>query len=299
MILTNATLTWTLTLRRCKLQHWQVVALDTRHFCWDHHIWAIKYILLYDSKDAYWFGRDWLPSLLRTSWMGVRTEETSTVSHTLCSALQHIIIPWAMFGITDNRYSKSSTSNRSWCNIYHVTRPWVSPSCACTLFQKRTAYSRLAGHYPSWCTQPLFCGARSDCIKILSNALSCSRHFSTHLVFWTETASGLLCCCILTVTPFTQCIFCQRIHNAWDLEVRRSRLVLTSTWNVERYDLSTWITSYMLIPPGNVWGRIVLHLLITPSMRGIKLGVNVLDTWECPTRSCLEIYLPSAWGNLI
>ena len=190
--------------------------------------------MLYDSKDAYWLSRYWLSSPLGTSCTGVRTEETSTMRRTLCGASRHIIIPWVLFGIADDRYSKSSMNNRLWRTICHIALPFALASPVLILSLKWTAYYSLAGQYPCWRTQLLFRGARSPWIKILFNRLPCPDHFSMHIAFWTPTVSGLLCCCIVTVTPFARYIFWRRMYNARDPEVRRSRLALESAWNVEK-----------------------------------------------------------------
>jgi hypothetical protein len=54
------------------------------------------------------------------------------------------------------------------------------------------------------------------------------------------------------------------------------------------------MNSDMLIPSGNVRVAIVLRLLITPLMRGIKPGDMLLDARESPARSCRHI---SAFGE--
>lgn len=51
----------------------------------------------------------------------------------------------------------------------------------------------------------------------------------------------------------------------------------------------------MLIPDGNITLAGVLCVHMTHLMRGIKLGANVLDARESPTRSFLHI---SAFGEM-
>jgi len=121
--------------------------------------------MLNDSNDAYWLSRQWLSSPLGTSCTAVGTEETSTMCRVLCSTSQNIIIPVVLFGIADDRYSKSSTNNRPWCTICHITLPFALASPVLILSLKQEAYISLAGQYPCWRTQLLFCGARSHRIQ--------------------------------------------------------------------------------------------------------------------------------------
>lgn len=51
----------------------------------------------------------------------------------------------------------------------------------------------------------------------------------------------------------------------------------------------------MLILPGNIRVGIMLHLLITLLMQGTKLGDNLLDARESPTRRFLHM---SAFGEM-
>jgi len=203
---------------------------------------------------------------------------------TRCSASWQGIIPWVLFGIADDRYSKSSTHNRSSCTIPYITLTFWLASTVLIVSLKRKAYDSLGGQDPCWHTELLFRGARSPLIKILSNQLPCLCQISTHLAFWTTTVSGLLCCCIVTVTTLTPYTFWRRINDAWNPEVLRSRLALICAWNVEKLDVWVSINTDMLIPSGNVRVAIVLHLLITPLMRRIKPGDNLSDTRESPKR---------------
>jgi len=200
--LTSTTLTWTLAL--IVSDKVPKGALDTRHPCWDQHIRSIYYIMLYYSKDAYWLSRYWLSLSLRTSCMGVRTEETCTTRPTLCGESQRIIIPFVLFGIADNRYYKSSKNNRLWCTVHHIALPSVLASPVLFQSLKQKAYNSLAGQYHCWRTQLMFRGAWLPWIKLLSNLFPCSHHFSTPFPLSTTTVSGLLCCCIVTETPFAQ-----------------------------------------------------------------------------------------------
>jgi len=211
MWLTSVTLTWTLALIGSNKV--PKVALDTRHTCWDQHIQSIYYINIYDSKDAYCLSRYVLSSLLGASCIRVTTEATTTIRCTLNGPPRHNIIPWSQFGLADDRYSKSSTNNWLSCTVHHKTLPLVLASPVLILLLKWKAYNSLAGHYPCWRTQRLFHGDQSPWINILSNWFPCLRHFSTHLAVWTTTVSGLLCCCIVTVTLCAQYILWWRIHD--------------------------------------------------------------------------------------
>jgi len=99
-----------LALTKWKRQHWQVTALDTRPHCWDWYISSIECIMLVDSKDVYWL--NWSPSPLRTNFISLTVQGPSRMHCTLYSTSQHIIILWFLFGISGERYSKSSTNNR-------------------------------------------------------------------------------------------------------------------------------------------------------------------------------------------
>jgi hypothetical protein len=242
-------------------------------------------------------GRYWSSSPLGTSCTGRRTEETLTICRTLCGASRHIIIPWVLFGITDNSYSKSSTNNRLWCTIHIIILPVALASPLIILLLKRKAYNSLAGQYSCEHTQLLCPGAWSTRINILSNGLPCLHHLSIHLASWTTTVSGLLWCSIVTVMPFALYIFGRRIPNAQDPEVCKSRLAHWSGWNGEKLNVRVLIFSDMLISSGTVRGSIVLRLLTTPSMQGIQPGNNLSDARESPRRSFLHISVFSERGS--
>jgi len=213
---------------------------------------------------------------------------------TLYGTSQHIIIPWVLFGIADDKYYKSSTNNRSWCTIHHITFPFVLASPVLILLLKWNANNSLAGQYPCWRAQLYCCGARSPWIKILSNQLPCPCHFFIHLAFWPTTGSALFYCWIVTVTPFAQYIFWRRIQDVWDPPVCRSRLPLVSAWNVEKWDVRASINSDMLVPSRHDRVAIMLRLLLTLLLRGIKPGDTLSDARESAIRSSLHI---SAFGE--
>jgi len=296
MWLTSASLTWTLAL--IGSDKMQKAALDTRHPCWDQHIRSILYIMLYDSKDVYWLSRCWLSSPLGTSCTGVRTELTSTMRRILCGASWHIIIPWVLFGMADDRYSKSSTNNRSWCTLHHITRPFALASPVLIPSPKWEAYNRLAGQYPCWRTELWFPGARSRWIKILSNRLPCPRHYSTHLAVWTTTVSGLLCCCIW--------LWRRSLGKSFDGE--------STIHGMQRSVRPDW-RSYLLEMSKNrmsehQWALICWYPLemselqsccVCWSLRWCEVSNQVIicRTPENPPPEAFCIYLPSARGDLI
>jgi len=171
-------------------------------------------MMLYDSNNVNWVSGYGLSSPLGTRCGCVRTKETSTMHRTVCGAPQHIFIPWVLFGSVHDSWSKSSTSNMSWCTIHHNTLPSALASPLLVLPLKCEEYSSLPGQYPCWSTQLMVCGALSPCSKILSNWLPFPSNFSPHLAFWSTTVSGLLWCCTVTMTPFAAWIFRRRIYNA-------------------------------------------------------------------------------------
>jgi len=157
------------------------------------------------------------------------------------------------------------------------------------LLLKWKGYSSLAVQYRWWLTQLLFSGTWSHCNKLLSNRLPCPHHFSTHLAFWSTTVSGLLCSCIVTVTPFAQCILWWIVREGRDLEVNQSSLARLSAWNIEKQDVRASRNSDRLIFSGHFSVAIMLYLFITPLELGIKLGDNLSDTRESLARSYLNL----------
>jgi len=215
---------------------------------------------------------------------------------TLCSESQHISITWYLFGITEDRYSKSSINIMSWYTIRHISLPLALASAVLILSLKWKAYNCLTRSYPGGLTQLWLRGARSTWIKILSNRLPCPHHISTHLAIWTITVSGSLSSCIVTVTPFTWYIYRRSIHDWRNPEYCRSSLVLIYTWNLKKWDVRTSINSDVLISSGNFRVTSKLHFCITPLIQYLKLGDSLSDGRESPAGSFLWL---SACGRRV
>jgi len=275
-------------LTRYKEQYWQVPALDRRHPYWDQHISVIKYIILYDSNDAYWFYRNWLSTALRTICTGVITFETPTMCGSHCSSYWQTIIPCDQSDITGVRNIMSSPSNRSWGTFHHwILESWLS-SAESIQIQKPNMYGSVEEEYHCWQTQQLFRGGWSACIQILSQWLLSPHHLSIHLAVWTTPGLGLLCCSKDTVMPFALCIFWWRIHHKWDHEVCRSRQAFLSMWNIKIFGIIVWINSPTILAAHNVWLASMLHWLITPLIQCMKFSDNLSDASECYTSSFLH-----------
>jgi len=156
--------------------------------------------MIYVSKDGYWLSSYRMPYLFRTSCTGVGTKVTSTIWCTLRRASRYIIIPWVLYGMTDDWSFISSTSNMSWCTVCHITLSLALASPVLILSLKQWPYSRLAGQFPFWRTWLLIRGNGSLYITILMNGLHWLRHSSPHLAFWSITVSELLYSCMVTDT---------------------------------------------------------------------------------------------------
>jgi len=187
MWLASATLTWSLALIGPDTVLKAV--LHTRHPYWYQHVQSISYTMMYDSDDVYWLSRYWVSSPIRISCTGIKAGGSSKMCRTLCGTSRNSTIPTSLFSITDDRYYKFSVNNGVWCTARHLTEPSVLPSPLYILSVHWPGWNCVAGLYPCSRIQLLCSCTHYPLIKILSNQLPCSHHFSTHRALCTTTVT--------------------------------------------------------------------------------------------------------------